>query len=233
MKFKKHGKEKLFLMVAFSVFLIFIMSITAHSAEVAYSEATITLTDTCRSMVMVCHEDGRAIHAVSEGGMIPLTYGRGSYEIRIYEVSGDTGTLCERHMVECHSQYDYLGSNQEIVITEDVINIAAELGGARKCFGYVVENVAYDFDFMATAEFDYLPKATRTLETGKGVCYDYASLFASLTRSLGYPTKLVKGYHQGNYHAWNEIMINGDWVLVDCTAGNWGNRSGYFPISDS
>ena len=49
-----------------------------------------------------------------------------------------------------------------------------------------------------------------------------------MQRSQGLPTKLVKGYAKGvdGYHAWNEVLIGGKWVVVDSTfdAAMWGGK---------
>ncbi len=55
------------------------------------------------------------------------------------------------------------------------------------------------------------------LQFQKGICYDFASLFAAMLRSQGVPTKLVKGYADkvSGYHAWNEVYVNGKWQTID------------------
>lgn len=52
-----------------------------------------------------------------------------------------------------------------------------------------------------------------------GICYDYSALFAGMLRSLGIPTKLVKGYKNDmrEYHAWNEVLVGENWVIIDTT----------------
>lgn len=54
----------------------------------------------------------------------------------------------------------------------------------------------------------------------RGVCRDYATLFASLARSAGIPTRLVGGivYDRNRffYHAWAECWV-GQWVAFDPT----------------
>ena len=46
-----------------------------------------------------------------------------------------------------------------------------------------------------------MPDSNRTLETKKGICFDYASLMALLLRSQNIPCKLVVGYAGVEYHA--------------------------------
>lgn len=56
----------------------------------------------------------------------------------------------------------------------------------------------------------------------RGVCRDYATLFAGLARAAGLPTRVVGGivYAEGKffYHAWAESWV-GEWVAFDPTQG--------------
>lgn len=60
------------------------------------------------------------------------------------------------------------------------------------------------------------------LKTGRGVCRDYATLFAGLARSAGIPTRLAGGIvcmgDRFFYHAWVECWA-GDWFSLDPTLG--------------
>lgn len=57
------------------------------------------------------------------------------------------------------------------------------------------------------------------MKSKSGICYDYASLFAGILRSQGIPAKLVKGYKSDlkEYHAWNEVLIDNKWIVIDTT----------------
>jgi transglutaminase-like putative cysteine protease len=64
--------------------------------------------------------------------------------------------------------------------------------------------------------------AVDVLTTPKGVCRDYAVLFAALARAAGLPTRVCGGiiYHKDSfyYHAWNECLIDperGTWRAFD------------------
>lgn len=72
-------------------------------------------------------------------------------------------------------------------------------------------------------------------------CHDWALVYASLARELGYPAVLVdtaginwaKRYRAGQTssfsgHVFVEIFVNGKWILVDST-NNWYTESGYDP----
>ncbi len=82
-----------------------------------------------------------------------------------------------------------------------------------------------------------MPDVEKTYADLKGICYDYSALFASIQRDHGIPTKLVKGYSKfvEGYHAWNEIYINGKWMIIDSTVDStWkGTKSGVAMIKNA
>ena len=43
-------------------------------------------------------------------------------------------------------------------------------------------------------------------------------LFPALLRAQGIAVKLVIGYADNTYHAWNEVYLSGQWVRLDITA---------------
>lgn len=67
----------------------------------------------------------------------------------------------------------------------------------------------------------FIADIEETFETQKGICYDYAALFAAMLRSQGIPTKLMKGFTDNvdEYHAWNEVWLSDEerWMVVDTT----------------
>jgi len=65
-----------------------------------------------------------------------------------------------------------------------------------------------------------VPSAEKVLETRRGDCNEFATLYVALARSAGLPARTVSGliYLDGRfyYHAWPEVYL-GDWVAVDPT----------------
>jgi len=62
------------------------------------------------------------------------------------------------------------------------------------------------------------------LALGQGECTDFADLFTTLARAAGLPARTVFGiaYSNGDqpsfmFHAWNEVLANGQWQGVDPT----------------
>lgn len=152
---------------------------------------------------------------------LPLTGGKGIYTVTVLENAFDnvyavayTGELAAEEVDEFKP---YLYPNQYVWYTagSKVYALGAELSAKSRddlhyvenVYAYVVENVEYDFDLAANIPADYLPDVDRTIETGKGVCLDYAALMTALLRSQGIPAKLVVGWSGSQYHAWISVYL--------------------------
>lgn len=61
-------------------------------------------------------------------------------------------------------------------------------------YDYIISNITYDQELADSGPVDYVPDVDRALNTGKGICFDYAALMTSMLRSQGIPTKLEVGY---------------------------------------
>ena len=96
---------------------------------------------------------------------------------------------------------------------------------AMAIYSYIVKNFSYDYDLynavLSGRVTRYTPDPNSILQNRKGICYDIASLYAAMCRSVGIPAKLVKGDSKpaGGYHAWNSIYdtATGTWVSMDLT----------------
>lgn len=76
------------------------------------------------------------------------------------------------------------------------------------------------------ASIGMVRSAKEVLAQPRGVCRDYAALYAGLARAVGIPTKFAAGcvyWDLGGasgfyYHAWNEVCLDGrTWTAVDST----------------
>ncbi len=90
----------------------------------------------------------------------------------------------------------------------------------------------YDIDSLS-AEDAPPYYATEIIQTRKAVCLGFATLMASLCRSIDIPCNVVSGYALGvgedtkwtdetviteeQNHAWNEVYVDGRWIIVDTT----------------
>ncbi len=154
----------------------------------------------------------------------PLTEGSGDYNIQLYEqldgnmYSEVINITVTANISDAVSPYIY--PNRYVMYEQgsDCVYKAAEVCAGvtdtvekiAAIFGYITENITYDYDLAdrvsSGAVGMYVPDPDSVLARKKGICYDYASLFAAMLRSQGIPSRLVIGYAKANiYHAWNEV----------------------------
>lgn len=90
---------------------------------------------------------------------------------------------------------------------------------AKAIYNHLVANLTYNFDLVGNLPAGYTPSMDSTYSSKTGICYDFASLYAGMMRSVGVKCKVVKGYNSmvDGYHAWNEVSVNGSWQRIDLT----------------
>ncbi len=85
---------------------------------------------------------------------------------------------------------------------------------------YVVSHLHYD-DASLEKGFRKKQDALSAIANGTAVCEGYTSLFGALARAAGFEVKAAMGdaYSGGAWglHAWNLVLYEGAWRMVDCT----------------
>lgn len=165
----------------------------------------------------------------------PLQMGNGSYKISILEnVVDKKYKYVTTKQVELDLDDEkevYLASVQNVNWNNGMSTIAkakeltkglnTDKAKIKAVYEYVVNNITYDHNKISTLQSNYVPNIDNTIASGKGICYDYASVLAAMLRSQGIPVKLVKGYSKNvtGYHAWNEVFDSetGEWITMDTT----------------
>lgn len=98
---------------------------------------------------------------------------------------------------------------------------------ALAIYEFVAKHVSYDVQKWEDLVFDISDSALLTLESGKGVCQDYAYLAVALFRAIGMEANYIEGY-AGERHAWVEVKVDGDWLVMDPTWGAGYVQDGEF-----
>ncbi len=170
-----------------------------------------------------------------------LTFGNGTYQFRVMQnTSGDNyiELLSTTAEVTLNSEFvPYVIPNTICDFSEDsaCVTKARELTSSATNEGealenvcqWIVDNISYDNEKASQLKQStgYVPNPDSTLEEGKGICFDYASLGAAMLRSLGIPTKIVCGYVSPDqiYHAWIMVYIDGTWTSAqfDVQSKTW------------
>ena len=185
--------------------------------------------------------------------VFPLSQGSGGYSINVYEnVSGNQYALALGQYISVslrNSFLPFLYPNQYVNFYSGSQTVAkgarlastatSDLEVVENIYNYVIHNISYDFNKAANVSFGYLPNVDSILNSGMGICFDYAAVMATMLRTQNIPTKLVVGYAGNIYHAWISTYItdvgwvNGiiyfdgqSWKRMDPTFASSGNESG-------
>lgn len=176
----------------------------------------------------------------------PLTKGDGSYKIQVFEeVSGQNYAiaLSENFTVTLQDEFQpFLYPSQYVNYTDDSEAVklgrklsdksADDLDYVQNVYDYIINGIAYDDELAENTPTNYIPDIDKTLQEGKGICFDYAALMSAMLRSQNIPTRLEVGYSGDVYHAWisvyldeigwvdNIISFDGsEWTIMDPTLG--------------
>lgn len=165
--------------------------------------------------------------------IFPLQMGNGTYTIKVMKNIVDTKyseLYCCTANVDMEDEFDpflrpsqYANYNESSACVKKAAELASSATDANDfitgVYNYVCKNIKYDKKKAENIQPGYIPEPDSTLDEGKGICFDYASLAASMLRSQGIPTKIIFGYvgDSGDlYHAWNMYYTEeSGWVAVE------------------
>lgn len=159
----------------------------------------------------------------------PVNMGNGSYSFRImqntsgsnyvelFEASTDVKLDSEFAPFLMPNMFcNYKADSKCVSKARDLTSSVSNQGQVVKSIcEFVAGNVTYDnakAQKLAKSS-GYVPSPDETLQSGTGICFDYASLSAAMLRSLGVPTRVMTGYvgKEQLYHAWIMVYIDGSW----------------------
>jgi len=230
------------IMLIFTILMLLVSSATSVYADTntvlvntadATVEINVSTTGYSNFKAIVEKDDVEYIYnLVSANETLPLQMGSGKYKVsvlgsndgrRFKLLSEKTITVTvEENAVFLNSTQtvNWNDESQVAILAKELTkNAVTDQEKLEIIHEYVINNVRYDYQKAATLPKGYIPLADSTLADGSGICYDFAAMMASMLRSVDVPTKLVKGYSSYTpvYHAWNEVLIDGEWVVVDAS----------------
>ncbi len=176
-------------------------------------------------------------------GRIWLTHGPGRYEIRLCLDSGEesryllTDAAFRADSVspspdEWAAPGVYIQSGSAAVHDLAATATAGEktaYGKAKAIYRWVARHLTYDLVRAADPTEGQLT-SLEIIARGRGVCEDYANVFAAMCRTLGIECRVATGvtFADNQNHAWNEFRDGGRWVSVDATWGAGYVANGVF-----
>lgn len=185
-------------------------------------------------------------------GVYPLTEGSGIYNIAVYEnvyddqyaelfaKNVDVSIIDDKSVYLYPNEYiDFNESTKAVAKGSELAKGAStDLDVVASVYHYITENISYDYDKAETVKSGYVPVVDETLSTNSGICFDYASLMATMLRTQRIPTRLEMGYVGDLYHAWISVYIEDvgwidniiefdgkNWRLMDPTLASYADKS--------
>ena len=168
----------------------------------------------------------------------PLQWGNGEYTVKVLIQASDPNkysvALTQKIKLELKDEKaPYMNPSQLVNYNKDseIVKKAAELAKNTKTelekveaiYKFVIQSLAYDTKKATTVQSGYIPDVDKIVDSGLGICFDYAAVLAAMLRSQGIPAKLVMGYVKAPnskdpvYHAWNEFYLaeKGGWFKIN------------------
>ena len=178
----------------------------------------------CTDMSVLCNYFPAAatrIEAVSDDGSDSFADGIGriSYNIPVEEY------------IKRQSDFESLIAG---ILNSCIESNDNEYERALKLYLYIADNYEYDDDIDYEDNFVY-----HTFTTGKGMCVNFASVYAYLLLQAGIDAVPVSVFEEYICHSWTYAVINGKgyhmdvtWALKDSYEGNDYIYLDYFMMSD-
>ena len=180
-----------------------------------------------------------------ESAVIPFSSGSGTYQVSCYQQISDSqyaALYADTLEIKLANEFlPFLYPNQYVNFTPDseasklalsmVSEDTSDIDALQTIYNYVVSHVTYDYDLADTVASGYLPDVDETLQTGKGICFDYAALTTAMLRSCDIPCKLQIGYAGDIKHAWINVYIRSrGWVdkAVEFSGDSWSRMDPTF-----
>ena len=180
-----------------------------------------------------------------ESAVIPFSSGSGNYQICCYQqIDGTQYAALFANTLEVSLENEflpflypnlYVNFSPESEASKLALSMVSEdtsdVDALQAIYDYITENLTYDYDLADTVESGYLPDVDATLESKKGICFDYAALTAAMLRSRDIPCKLQIGYSGTVKHAWVSVYIRSKgWVdkAVEFSGDSWSRMDPTF-----
>jgi transglutaminase-like putative cysteine protease len=121
---------------------------------------------------------------------------------------------------------------EDFILPEDarIVATAAEIVGAETSARAAAQRICqWVSDYIRPEMIAETLSGPQVLERRVGKCSEYTTLFASLARAAGIPTRVVLGQRRfagakgdtWGGHMWNEVFV-GEWIPVDASANEVG-----------
>ena len=161
-------------------------------------------------------------------GIVDNNHGKDKLLTKIYVLSVSAFilfTLISAYNFVCKPEAPYLSNGRDTLWDTQTEELADEICAdcdtdaekVQAFYGWIVSNFEYDYDYYPFIQYFDVQK---TLRTKRGLCFDFAHLFAAFCRSQNIPCYAVDGISYkdcSDRHTWNRVYYDGTWWNVDIT----------------
>jgi transglutaminase-like putative cysteine protease len=171
--------------------------------------------------------------------VFPLQMGDGKYKVQLFQEArgGQYAALASKSFEAALETPTivYLYPNQFVNYNAGSATVAksmelcqgleADADKVKAVFDFCRKNIIYHFERARSYKPGYLPDLDAVLADRMGICFDYAAVMACMLRVQNIPTQLTIGYADTGYHAWNTVLVNGQWYRYDATFAAMGTTA--------
>ena len=172
------------------------------------------------------------LYANGQYDTFPLQLGSGNYTFELFRNVGGSkyaqagAITIQAQLINENSAFllpnqyvNYNQYSQAVQISEELCaNLTTDAEKLDAVRRYITSTCVYDTNKAKSVAPGTLPSIDYLLQNHMGICQDIAATVACMLRVQGIPTQLVIGYANQYYHAWNNVLIDGQYRLVDVTA---------------
>ncbi|MEA5152719.1 MAG: transglutaminase domain-containing protein [Oscillospiraceae bacterium] len=160
-------------------------------------------------------------------GYISFTLSRDGTAIQATPANGMTLADCAGRISE---SFGVAGAILGETVTEDM----SDREKVEAAYSYITRNVEYDERYFS--DRDTLPLESTTalgaLRDGQAICGGYSHALETLLDMCNIENYTVSGSAQGEYHAWNYVILDGEGFYCDPTADRGGESRHFLLTAD-
>lgn len=127
--------------------------------------------------------------------------------------------------IECRKSKYYLYINADL---KSLLSAEAKFNKrfARsfKATGAKWRKVRKIYNYCVKTRYAHLKTAKDVFTKRQGDCAAISAAFYVLCKAKGIPVRYIIGWADGNCHAWNRVLVDGQWYWIDCTLGMYIQR---------
>lgn len=139
-----------------------------------------------------------------------LNYTIKSYSFNYKGTTTSAEVVIKLSYRETKEQTEYVNTTVQSVLGKIITTGMSDHEKVKAIHDWIVLRLKYDDKLQKYTAYD-------GLKTGSAVCQGYSLLAYKMLQQAGIPNKIVEGRAGGQLHAWNLVLLDGQWYHLDTT----------------